>query len=246
MAIRYDQSLLDEIRKTVKNYQAKRQRVLQKGGKVIPESASVKSFLTDYTDRRTLLRDLAKLQRYSIRGAEEVINLPSGEITQYELGELKRQVANAKRNLTRQIKELESSVEGRFVQPLEQSEIDSLKYKYQYLSRSIPTLDKRAFKIFSKTAYVQSDTVRRRQTFYKNIFEMLDGVLYGVDQKLVNRFYWTLGGLTVKQLTDLVQNDPQMNSIIDYYLVLKAGGNVGEMEPKIESLIDYLNQRKKG
>ena len=79
MAIRYDDSLRDEIRRTVKNYQAKRKRVISKGGELLPDPAYVSTFLTEYTDRRTLLRDLKKLQRYSQLGAEEVVDLESGQ-----------------------------------------------------------------------------------------------------------------------------------------------------------------------
>ena len=106
--IRYNKELVSKINKTVRNYNAKINR-LQKinPSLALPEKVTATSIRNMSDNRKELNRNLEKLKRFSKRGAENTIILPSGEfISEYELKELKRESARLQRNLTRRINEL--------------------------------------------------------------------------------------------------------------------------------------------
>lgn len=109
--IRYNKELNDKITKTVRNYNAKINRLSKINPSLaLPEKISAKSLKNMSDTRKELNRELAKLKRFSKRGAEDTIILPSGEfVSVYELSELKRESARLQRNLTRRINELAST-----------------------------------------------------------------------------------------------------------------------------------------
>lgn len=235
MAIRYDQSLLEEIRRTVKNYQAKRQRVLNKGGEIIPDPAYVSTFLNDYTNRRELLRDLRKLQRYSIKGAEEVITLASGEQrTRYQISELKRLTAQAKRNITLELKQAPEQM-----QPLEQGYYENLRLRYQYLSRSVSQLSARQLRTFERIAVGEGDLDKKRRNFYSNIQTMIKEITFGMSSDLANKLSKVLSKVPMAKLTEMVQTDKYFSAILDWYSVIKGGGEIEDFENAVESFITY-------
>lgn len=239
MAIRYDQNLLADIRRTVKNYQLKRQRVLNRGGEIVPDPAYVATFLSDYTSRRELIRDLKKLKRYSVRGSEELVEFESGlKLTRYQVQETKRLVATAKRNITIQLKQ---TPEPSSLQPLARGEYEHLKTRYEYISRPLAKLTPRQFKIFERIAHGEGELEKRRQTFYNNIQDMVNQITFGLPNDIANRFRKAIGKLSVKQLTDLVANDPYLSSIRDWYYVYQGGGFIPQFEEAVESLTDYIN-----
>lgn len=240
MAIRYDQNLLAEIRRTVKNYQTKRQRVLNRGGEIIPDPAYVSTFLNEYTNRRELLRDLKKLRRYSVRGSEEIVEFESGlKLTRYEIQESKRLVAVAKRNITLQLKQ---TPEPSNLQPLARGEYEHLKARYEYISQPLAKLSPRQFKIYDRIAHGEGEVAKRRRVFYDNVQDMVDQITFGLPNDITDRFRKAIGKLSIKQLTDLVTTDPYLSSIRDWYYVYQGGGNVPQFEEAVESLTDYINE----
>lgn len=242
MAIRYDEGLLDDIRKTVKNYQAKRQRVLNKGGNIIPDPAYVANFLNDYTDRRQLIRDLKKLQRYSIKGAEEEVTLDNGLVTtNYQLGEVKRLKAQAKRNIT---KELKQAGDLRLLQPLARSHYENLQLRYQYLSRPLSSLSKRQFFTYERIAYGEGELYKKQQTLYNNIMTMVEDISNAIDPSVMTRFREALETLSVKELADLVSTNSYMSGIISWYEVMQAGGETPNLNEQVIGLTNYINISK--
>lgn len=106
--IRYNKELVKELNRTVTNYNAKIRR-LQKinPSLALPEKASVKSIKNTSDRRKDLIRNIESLKRFSKKGAENTMILPSGDfVSEYELKELKRESARLQRNLTRRINEL--------------------------------------------------------------------------------------------------------------------------------------------
>ena len=97
------EELVNKINKTVQNYNAKIRRLQKQNPSLsLPEKISAKSLRNMSDTRKELNRNLQKLKRFSKRGVEENIVLPTGEIvSNYELSELKRESARLQRNLTR-------------------------------------------------------------------------------------------------------------------------------------------------
>lgn len=242
MAIRYDDELKSRIRRTVKAYQNKRRRVLRRGdigADFVPKAAFVSDFLNEYVNRRELLKDLQRLERYSERGIENVVTFDNGlSFSQYELNELQRRKMSGLRNMKR---ELNQAPNLTIAQPLLRSHYENLQLRYDYLKRDISKLTARQFRTYQRIAIGESDLLKRRRTFFNNIWTMVDQITFGMPDSLVREFRRALGGLSMKQLTDLVQNNQYLNSILGWYDVMVGGGRVSNLASAITELTEYIN-----
>ena len=107
MAIRYDKKLNQEINRTIKNFNQKIARLEKQERELLPSKITKKDLKNNVYTRAELQRKLKELQRFSKRGAEEVIETKGGvKLTQYELQNIKRENARIKRNITREINRL--------------------------------------------------------------------------------------------------------------------------------------------
>lgn len=130
--IRWKQSDLDELKRVVRNYNAKVKRLEKKDPqieKVLPQyydskSDSYSSRITVgqlkelINTRRDLKREINSLKRFSKRGAEEIITVPNTDnnlqITKWQMGEIKRRVANINRRRKMRLDEISNiEVESR-------------------------------------------------------------------------------------------------------------------------------------
>ena len=107
MAIRYDKKLNQEINKTIKNFNQKIARLEKQEKELLPEKITKKELKESVYTRTELQRKLKELQRFSKRGAEEVVKTSGGvKLTKYNLENIKRENARVKRNITREINRL--------------------------------------------------------------------------------------------------------------------------------------------
>lgn len=123
--IEWNENQLQELKRTVKNFNAKVRRLEKQydGTNVIlPEKVSVKELRELIGTNRDLKRELNSLQRFSKRGAETIETAPISEenlqITKWQRIEMNRRqgIINRKRDIRReQIKEIPMSFGG---QPL--------------------------------------------------------------------------------------------------------------------------------
>ena len=96
--IRWNDDLNNEVKRTVKNYNAKVKRLETKykdrSDVVIPERVSVKEIKELVGTKRDLSRELNSLKRFSKRGAEEIVDVPIVEdnikITKWQKTEMNR------------------------------------------------------------------------------------------------------------------------------------------------------------
>lgn len=113
--IRWTENDLKELRRSVKNFNAKVKRLEDKyngSDVVLPERMSVKELKEIVTTRRDLQRELKSLQSFTQRGSEEIVNIPNTnnniEMTKWQREEMKKRekLINDKRYYRR--KKLES------------------------------------------------------------------------------------------------------------------------------------------
>ena len=104
MAIRYDKKLNQEINRTIKNFNQKIARLEKQKKELLPSKITKKDLKDNVYTRTELYRKLKELQRFSHRGAEDIIETKGGvKLTQYELSNIKRENTRIKRNITREI-----------------------------------------------------------------------------------------------------------------------------------------------
>ena len=94
MAIRYDKKLNQEINRTIKNFNQKIARLEKQERELLPSKITKKDLKSSVYTRAELQRKLKELQRFSKRGAEDIIETKGGvKLTQYELSNIKRENA---------------------------------------------------------------------------------------------------------------------------------------------------------
>ena len=110
MAIRYDKRLNQEINRTIKNFNQKIARLEKEERELLPSKITKKELKDSVYTRTELYRKLKELQRFSKRGAEDII-VTSGDarLTRYDYQNIKRENTRIKRNITREINRLRVS-----------------------------------------------------------------------------------------------------------------------------------------
>lgn len=112
--IRWQQDDSEKLNKAVKNYNAKIARLAKKDPEnknALPEKISVKQIKELIDTRQDLNREINALQRFTKRGAEEIIPVPDNDynlkITKWQKEEMIRRTAVINRKRNKRLKELQ-------------------------------------------------------------------------------------------------------------------------------------------
>ena len=218
MAIRFDQSLLSEMRRVVKNFNAKRRRLEREGQKVLPDKISIKDLMS-YSRRRELYSTLKDIRSFSKRGAENVINIESGNITEWEFKTLKERSRRAQISLARRIKSAEIREPRNEYKSMTKDYIKNMQYKRAYLKRDIRRISKSQLKTYQKIIEQREDLSPINETFYENFFDMLfkDAYIAGIDPYMLDNIEKELRKLTPNQLADAFKEQPALSMVVERY-----------------------------
>lgn len=120
--IRWQQSDSEDLRKAVKNFNAKISRLEKKNPEqknALPERVSVRQMKELIDTRQDLKRELNSLRRFTERGSEELVDVPDNDynlqMTKWQKNEMSRRVGviNRKRNKRlKEINEVEATSRG--------------------------------------------------------------------------------------------------------------------------------------
>lgn len=255
MAIRYDKKLNQEINRIIKNFNQKISRLEKQERELLPSKISKKELKQDVYTRNELQRKLKELKRFSARGVEDVITTKGGiKLTKYQLNELKKENARVKRNITREIKRMETEkpkILGK-EQSVTFSEMGdtvylNLKARRKALNKDIEKLSKDQLQDF-KTLLEKSK--RKGSYYWDNLFkenwiDMLNklGYHYDVDTEKLKKIHDRLINLSVNKFIKLFDNEKAIRSILDYYPIMT--GRVKDMNPEdirddVENLYNAL------
>lgn len=254
MAIRYDKKLNKEINRIIKNYNQKISRLeKQEKNFLLPGKISKRELKENVYTRSELRRRLKELQRFSTRGVEETISTPSGiNISKYEYINIKKESARIKRQLTIELKRLESEKprvfgkqQARTFAEMGDTHYLNIQARRMALEKGnllklTPEQLKQYKKLIEKTG--------RNKSYYDNIFkenyiDMLLDTAYrvGYPKEKINIIKNKLMNLNSKQFIKLFQNEKAISSILDYYITSKQMyGNIEDIEEDIEDLYDEL------
>ena len=230
--IRYNKELVNKINKTVQNYNAKIRRLEKQNPALsLPEKIKAKSLKNISNSRQELNRNLAKLKRFSARGAEENIILPSGDIISvYELSELKRESARLQRNLTRRINELAGTtpkVAG-VKQDYNYAEMGDMRLNNMIAKRNtLKQMTKNITKTGSLSNYKKLiETTKNKQNYQISIFrnnyidKMLTYQAYsiGYDKEKINVIKEKLNRLNDKDFLKFFDEEKLVQMVRDKYI----------------------------
>lgn len=250
--IRYNDKLNDRIRKTVRNYNAKITRLAKTNPYLdLPKKASVTAIKRSSDTRKDVERALRKLSRFSKRGAESSVVLPSGEyISRYELNELKRESARLQRNLTRRINKLAA------IKP----KVAGIEQDYTYAEMGDMRLNnmiakRNALRNFSISSgediskYTKLiESTRNKQNYQINVFKnnYLDKMLFaeaymiGYDQNKINVIKEKLSTLSNKDFLSAFDNEKLFQMVRDLYPKASNTGDYFVFEEQLTDVYDEL------
>lgn len=250
--IRYNDKLNDRIRKTVRNYNAKINRLAKVNPYLdLPKKATISGIKKSADTRKDIERTLSKLSRFSKRGAEDTIMLPSGEyISKYELSELKRESARLQRNLTRRINKLAS------IKP----KVAGIEQDYTYAEMGDMRLNnmiakRNALRNFNLSSgddiskYMKLiESTRNKQNYQINVFKnnYLDKMLFaeaymiGYDQSKINTIKEKLSTLSNKDFLSAFDNEKLFQMVRDLYPKASGTNDYFVFEEQLTDVYDEL------
>lgn len=254
--IRYNKELVNKINKTVQNYNAKIRRLQKQNPYLsLPEKVSAKSLRNMSETRQELNRNLNRLKRFSKRGVEENIILPSGDIISvYELKELKRESARLQRNLTRRINELASTtpkVAG-VKQDYNYAEMGDMRLNNMIAKRNtLASMSKNIRKTGNIKNFIKLiETTRNKQNYQISIFrnnyidKMLTYQAYsiGYDKEKINIIKEKLNKLSDKDFLKFFDEEKLVQMVRDKYIdsTKLKGNDYFSFEEEMNNIFDEL------
>ena len=254
MAIRYDKKLDQEINRTIKNFNQKIARLEKQEKELLPSKISKKDLKTSVYTRNELQRKLKELQRFSKRGAEDIITTTGGiRLTKYELNEIKRENARLKRNITREINRLKVNKPKIFgkTQTSTFSEMGDTDYlnlvaRRKALEKDINKLSRDEFERFTKLIEKTGKSQQYMNSIFKeNYFEMLTDLAYyfDYDKDKLNKLRDKLMKLKPNDFLKLFKEDKSIRAILDYYPIVTNSFNAinpDDIKDDVITLYDNL------
>ena len=254
MAIRYDKKLNQEINRTIKNFNQKIARLEKQERELLPSKITKKDLKNSVYTRTELQRKLKELQRFSSRGAEDIITTRGGvRLTQYELQNIKRENARVKRNITREINRLKVNKPKIFgktqtatFSQMGDTDFLNLVARRKALEKDINKLSREEFERFAKLVAKTGKNQQYMNTVFKeNYFKMLTDLAYyyGYDNKKLNEMKKKLMKLKPNDFLRLFKEDKSIRAILDYYPIVTSNFdfNTGMYVNRMDYQEDVMN-----
>ena len=233
MAIRYDKKLNQEINRTIKNFNQKIARLEKQERELLPSKITKKDLKDNVYTRTELYRKLRELQRFSKRGAEDIIATSGGvRLTVYDYQNIKRENTRIKRNITREINRLRVSkpkifgkTQSSTFSEMGDSDYLNLVARRKALEKDINKLSRDELKRFKKLVEVTGRNQQYMNTVFKeNYFEMLTDLAYyyGYDNKKLNEMKKKIMKLKPNDFLRLFKEDKSIRAILDYYPIVTS------------------------
>ena len=252
MAIRYDKKLNQEINRTIKNFNQKIARLEKQDRELLPSKITKKDLKSNVYTRTELYRKLKELQRFSNRGAEDIIATGGGaRLTRYDYQNIKRENTRIKRNITREINRLRVEKPKIFgkIQSSTFSEMGDTDYlnlvaRRKALEKDINKLSKEELERFRKLVEKTGKSQQYMNSIFKeNYFEMLTDLAYyfNYDNDKLNLLKQKLMKLKPNDFLKLFKDDKSIRAILDYYPVVTNSFNAINPDDIKEDVVNLYN-----
>ena len=252
--IRYDAKLTSEINRTVRNFNAKIKRLRNSNPYIItPEIIRTKDLKSSYSSRKLLKQRLYDLQKFSKRGAEDIV-LSNGlyNISRWEMENLTREQKRITRSLAQQIRyygQKSPTTYGRKEEytysMLPDDKLSNLMSRLKAIrnyKRYDVDLDeyKRLSILIQKTRDKDSYVNTLFQTSF-NSMELKLGYAFGVDSNKIKYIESRLSELSTSQFNKLYDTEQSLKALRNYYIQLRSANVPYEMmESEVKDMFDNL------
>lgn len=235
--INYDKQFEAKMNRIVRNFNAKVKRLEKKGLKYLPEKESVAGLKTNYFERDALKRRLRQLERFSTRGAEDIIELGGGaKATRWEAQTLKSDLTYMKKYYSNRINEYGNIIptvlgvkQTVSYARMGDAKYENLKVLRKSLDKDISTLDQSDFNRYKGKVRSQIRARNKQKyVFWANYITFLDDVGYkaGIDQDTLERVKDKILNMNIDDFMELYEKEESVLDILDYYKIqkMRAGG----------------------
>lgn len=209
--IRYDTEYNKNIQRVVSNFNRKIARLNRAGNLGLPEKVSVRDIKSRFYTRTEMNQYLRDLQRFSRRGAENIVTINGKDFTQYDVDLFRRRLRNERRRLTKEIKQAESY---KSPYPM-QHDIYTTSIRAKREKLSSEWQDIISTKMFEKLV----EEPYKRSEVYDNYLETLfqDAYQMGFPDEKIEYIKSKLLQLSPRKFMNALEGDPNIQYIFDYY-----------------------------
>lgn len=254
MAIKYTPKFNKEIRRILKNYNAKVTRLEEKfpTSRRIPPHISASGLKNNYENRGDLITKLKQLESFNQSKMSETVSITSQNIKtnkyEYESFLLNKSVARKRIQHLYDLNRERDRSDGRFLP----------SHRTRALKAQLRTLDRASSSNFGYQAYLAARNLASRYTdrreesdkqFYENFFDMLwaNQQYAELDEDMVEKAHDMFESLSPEQLLEMYNREPDVHRLVeDYNLYSDTQGysltdeEVIRARIRFESLFDEL------
>lgn len=218
MAINYDKKLKLRIQRDVKNFNAKRKYLFNKGVSpaLLPQKASSKELRAGFTNRRELIDRLRELETFSAAGK---VYRSAGDTRGTEA--LYRYVQTIGKKRARKIQKRAISLgsAGNTQYPVMLNDaILNLQTKANYLSQDVKLLTADQLRTYQKTSTKPEVENAKTKAFYDSFYKMMvsEAGQAGVDPDTLIDLLKMFKQLSPEELLEAYNANPEFRNIVEY------------------------------
>ena len=220
--VKFDADYNSEIARTVSNFNRKVARLQKAGRSHLPSKVSIRTVKSQLSNRRDLNTYLRDLQRFSRRGAENIVTIGGKDYTAYEVDVFKRTL---RRERARVDKNLARAILEQNAHPMQHNIYKAnLQTRRQALSANWKDI------IGSKFGTRLTEEAMKRTQIYDNYLEILfqDAYQLGFEDEKIEYIKNKLLRLNPKDFVSALEDDPNIQYIFEYYHALTRGTSPNE------------------
>lgn len=253
--INYDKQFNAKINRIVRSFNAKVRRLEKEGLKYVPDKVSVADLKSTYFDRDALKRRLRQLQKFSKRGAEEIVELGRGaKVTKWELETLKSDMTYLKKRYSSKIQSYGDIIPRIMGKPqavsyakMGDARWENLRVLRKSLDKDVDSLEQGDFNRLKRKIKAQMSRLNRQKyILWANYFTFLDDVAYkaDIDPELVDSIKQKLEKMDIDEFIRFFETEKAFSTIIDYYDLqkLKSGGYSSKDVETVQLMFESINE----
>ena len=254
MAYKISKSSEAELRRAINNFNAKVRRLENVDREIdIPEKANITAIKERVSNKWDLNREIDKLERFTQRNAEDLIQNKSGVVlSRWEYENLQREQKRLNARLLREIETYGSTRPTEFGKKSKFSyaqmgdeRLTNLQDRQSALSKNLNKINKEDLDSLRALMNKTSAIYRRdKSTFYESF---LDGTLLnlsyqtGYDKEKIKEMREKLSQLTPSQFIKAFNTEGGLKDIQDKYIISKEKGvNIEDIQDDVNIILDEL------
>lgn len=219
---RYNAEYNRHIERVVSNFNRKVARLQKSGRTVLPNKVSIRELKSQNLTRGEMNQRLRDLQRFGVRGSENIVTIGGNQYTRYEVDIFRRQLRRERARLTRDIQKAEATTSK---YPMQHDRYTAnLKAKRTILTKNWNEL------INSKVGKTISEQDIKQSELYDTYLETLfqDAYQIGFEDEKIEYITKRLSKLKPRQFLRALEDDPNIQYIFDYYHALTRTSAEGD------------------